>query len=182
MGNKVSIRKSDPTRGKKQESGKDGELETWSHVNVFYLLSFSYAVPTSIRYNLTAACNIYSSMTTLKKLILSAMCISNYLKYSLVIKCLLILKFYSAVVGKESSSEQGFNIDNSRASKGFKPGAPALGGRKRGSESIQLEGKNTFAVPRSVKPIEKNVGASKPAEDDETPKSNDEFRKLLLKK
>ncbi|KAL8141439.1 hypothetical protein V2J09_007460, partial [Rumex salicifolius] len=96
MGKKLSIRKSDPTKGKKQEFGKDGKTD--------------------------------------------------------------------------SSGEQ--------PAKASRSGAPALGARRRGTESVQLEGKNTFAVPRAVK----SAAATKPSEDDETPKSNDEFRKLMLKK
>ncbi|GKV31604.1 hypothetical protein SLEP1_g40281 [Rubroshorea leprosula] len=55
-------------------------------------------------------------------------------------------------------------------------------GRRRG-ENIQLKGKNTFAVPRNVRAL--GWTANKPRtveEGDEKPKSNDEFRKMFLKK
>ncbi|XVF26386.1 hypothetical protein REPUB_Repub14bG0011500 [Reevesia pubescens] len=61
------------------------------------------------------------------------------------------------------------------------PQGPQLTARKR-FESIQLKGKNTFAVPRNVKPL--GWTTNKPGsrkEEDEKPKSNDEFRKMFMK-
>ncbi|GAB2283950.1 hypothetical protein Dimus_018431 [Dionaea muscipula] len=50
------------------------------------------------------------------------------------------------------------------------------------SESIQLKGKNTFAVPRKVMPLGWTKKEPRADEgEDEKPKSNDEFRKMLLK-
>lgn len=55
-------------------------------------------------------------------------------------------------------------------------------------EDIQLIGRNTFAVPRNVKPLGwSNRGKPQQSEvakeqEGEIPKSNDEFRKMLLKK
>lgn len=59
-----------------------------------------------------------------------------------------------------------------------------LDGRKYEIENVRLKGKNTFAVPRNVKPL--GWAQNKPKKDtaepsDETPKSNDEFRKMFLK-
>ncbi|KAL1222530.1 Pre-mRNA-processing factor 39-1 [Cardamine amara subsp. amara] len=51
-------------------------------------------------------------------------------------------------------------------------------GEMRGNE-VKMRGKNTFAVPRSVKPL--GYTTPKPSTD-ETPKSNDEFRNMFLKK
>ncbi|CAH2078091.1 unnamed protein product [Thlaspi arvense] len=51
-------------------------------------------------------------------------------------------------------------------------------GEKRGNE-VEVRGKNTFAVPRNVKPL--GFTTPKPTAD-ETPKSNDEFRNMFLKK
>lgn len=52
-------------------------------------------------------------------------------------------------------------------------------GEKRGNE-VELRGKNTFAVPRNVKAL--GFTTPKPIAADETPKSNDEFRNMFLKK
>lgn len=61
--------------------------------------------------------------------------------------------------------------------------------QRRGDDSVQIRGKNTFAVPRAViRPLgytsNNSKAKSEGAEDggDEQLKSNDEFRKLLLKK
>ncbi|XVE91288.1 hypothetical protein DITRI_Ditri20bG0141400 [Diplodiscus trichospermus] len=49
-------------------------------------------------------------------------------------------------------------------------------------ESIQLKGKNTFAVPRNVRPLGWTANTTRSREDgDEKPKSNDEFRKMFMK-
>ncbi|XP_028762841.1 squamous cell carcinoma antigen recognized by T-cells 3 [Neltuma alba] len=53
--------------------------------------------------------------------------------------------------------------------------------RKPGGDNIQIKGKNTFAVPRNVRAL--GWTSNKPkTEEDETPKSNDEFRKMFIKK
>lgn len=58
--------------------------------------------------------------------------------------------------------------------------APQSANRRRGTVNIEIKGKNTFAVPRNVKPL--GWSANKPeAEGDEKPKSNDEFRKMFIK-
>ncbi|EXB80411.1 hypothetical protein L484_010981 [Morus notabilis] len=54
--------------------------------------------------------------------------------------------------------------------------------RKPRVDTIQLKGKNTFAVPRNVSALYQT--AKKPEteeDDDEKPKSNDEFRKMFIK-
>jgi RNA recognition motif-containing protein len=51
-------------------------------------------------------------------------------------------------------------------------------GERKGNE-VEVRGKNTFAVPRNVKPL--GYTTPKPSAD-ETPKSNDEFRNMFLKK
>lgn len=52
--------------------------------------------------------------------------------------------------------------------------------------SIELKGRNTFAMPRSVaKPLGWTPGEGRvpsQGEEEEKPKSNDEFKELLLKK
>lgn len=56
--------------------------------------------------------------------------------------------------------------------------------KSRESEGIQLKGKNTFALPRNVKPLGWTATKPKADEggDDEKPKSNDEFRQMLLRR
>ncbi|KAJ8445787.1 hypothetical protein Cgig2_027868 [Carnegiea gigantea] len=51
-------------------------------------------------------------------------------------------------------------------------------------DGIQLKGKNTFALPRNVRPLGWTANKPKAVEsgEDEKPKSNDEFRQMLLKK
>uniref|UniRef100_A0A1J3I6W5 Squamous cell carcinoma antigen recognized by T-cells 3 n=1 Tax=Noccaea caerulescens TaxID=107243 RepID=A0A1J3I6W5_NOCCA len=78
--------------------------------------------------------------------------------------------------GNEGS---GNSKDTSQTSEKAK--APVGGetdGERRGNE-VEVKGKNTFAVPRNVKPL--GYTTPKPSAD-ETPKSNDEFRNMFLKK
>ncbi|OMO65610.1 hypothetical protein COLO4_31114 [Corchorus olitorius] len=73
-----------------------------------------------------------------------------------------------------SASKESFESSNrSRAPQ-------ATGGNR--VDNFQLKGKNTFAVPRRVRPL--GWTANKPEtkeEGDENPKSNDDFRKMLMK-
>lgn len=74
---------------------------------------------------------------------------------------------------------------DSRKEQSGKPPRPQPAARKRGLEDVALRGKNTFAMPRSVRPL--GWSASQPkttggGEEEEKPKSNDEFRQMLLKK
>uniref|UniRef100_A0A2N9HBT0 RRM domain-containing protein n=1 Tax=Fagus sylvatica TaxID=28930 RepID=A0A2N9HBT0_FAGSY len=52
--------------------------------------------------------------------------------------------------------------------------------QKHRVDNVQIKGKNTFAVPRTVKPLGWTANEPK-TEEDETPKSNEEFRKMLFK-
>uniref|UniRef100_A0A1D1XXG4 Squamous cell carcinoma antigen recognized by T-cells 3 n=1 Tax=Anthurium amnicola TaxID=1678845 RepID=A0A1D1XXG4_9ARAE len=63
------------------------------------------------------------------------------------------------------------NVDNSSRT----PVAHRRGGH------IQLTGKNTFALPRSVRPLGLSNQESRPQEGEDNPKSNDDFRKMLMK-
>ncbi|KAA8536632.1 hypothetical protein F0562_029110 [Nyssa sinensis] len=74
------------------------------------------------------------------------------------------------------------------SSKGTKEPQAQLTNKRRGDDHVQLKGKNTFAVPRMVRPLgwsDKNKPKPKPEGTEEggdlTPKSNDEFRKMFLK-
>lgn len=56
------------------------------------------------------------------------------------------------------------------------------GVRKHGGNNVELKGKNTFAVPRNVRALGWTADKPKTVEqDDEKPKTNDEFRKLYFK-
>ncbi|KAA3479507.1 squamous cell carcinoma antigen recognized by T-cells 3-like isoform X3 [Gossypium australe] len=80
--------------------------------------------------------------------------------------------------GTEGSSASKESVEISKGSSV----APQLPHSRKHFESIQLKGKNTFAVPRNVKPL--GWTTSKPGtkkEEDEKPKSNDEFRKMFMK-
>jgi len=56
--------------------------------------------------------------------------------------------------------------------------------RKPGSDNIQFKGKNTFAVPRNVRPLALGYTENKPKAEvgDEQPKSNEEFRKMFIQR
>ncbi|PPR92373.1 hypothetical protein GOBAR_AA28295 [Gossypium barbadense] len=80
--------------------------------------------------------------------------------------------------GEEASNQSGghgrsVSKESGEDSKGSR-------GRKR-VENIQLKGKNTFAVPRNVKPLGWTNKPGTREEEDEKPKSNDEFRKMFMK-
>nr|KJB56279.1 hypothetical protein B456_009G114100 [Gossypium raimondii] len=80
--------------------------------------------------------------------------------------------------GEEASNQSGghgrsVSKESGEDSKGSR-------GRKR-IENIQLKGKNTFAVPRNVKPLGWTNKPGTREEEDEKPKSNDEFRKMFMK-
>lgn len=54
---------------------------------------------------------------------------------------------------------------------------------KERGEQVQLTGKNTFARPRSLKPLGWDANKPRTNEaEDEKPKSNDEFRQMFLKR
>jgi RNA recognition motif-containing protein len=52
--------------------------------------------------------------------------------------------------------------------------------RKPGSDNMQFKGKNTFAVPRNVRPLGYTANKPKAEEGGEKPKSNEEFRKMFI--
>ncbi|KAI8555106.1 hypothetical protein RHMOL_Rhmol05G0148400 [Rhododendron molle] len=89
----------------------------------------------------------------------------------------------TSTVGESDPKE-----DKSDTSKGATGGHdPKSTNPHNDGDNIQLKGKNTFAVPRTVRPLgwtDKNNLKMEVAEEgeDEKPKSNDEFRKMLLRK
>ncbi|XP_050882996.1 uncharacterized protein LOC127086291 isoform X2 [Lathyrus oleraceus] len=58
-----------------------------------------------------------------------------------------------------------------------------LSSKRPGSNNIEFKGKNTFAMPRNVRPLgyTANKPKAKAEEGDEKPKSNDEFRKMFIR-
>lgn len=76
-------------------------------------------------------------------------------------------------------------MDSQEASEGRRESQPQSSS-SRHDDDVQLKGRNTFAVPRNVKPLGWS-SRSKPQSDrakeleDQNPKSNDEFRKMFLK-
>ncbi|KAK3007837.1 hypothetical protein RJ639_014339 [Escallonia herrerae] len=89
----------------------------------------------------------------------------------------------SAGHGTSTEHEGKFAGHDSKASVHISEGT-------RGDDNVQLKGKNTFAVPRNVRPLgwtSKDKSTLKPKPEgaveggDEAPKSNDEFRKMLIK-
>ncbi|KAI3445538.1 hypothetical protein Pfo_002203 [Paulownia fortunei] len=98
------------------------------------------------------------------------------------------------VAGRSIRSEHGNaaklinnagKMDSQEVSKGRRESQPQSS-TSRHEEDVQLKGRNTFAVPRNVKPLGWS-SRSKPEpegakeQEDENPKSNDEFRKMFLK-
>lgn len=72
------------------------------------------------------------------------------------------------------------SVEGSKESR--EPQAPQYAAQKHRVDNVQLKGKNTFAVPRNVRAL--GMTSNKPKtekQEDENPKSNDEFRKMFLK-
>ncbi|CAM8941471.1 unnamed protein product [Rhodiola kirilowii] len=76
--------------------------------------------------------------------------------------------------GKESGGNSGSAKGGEAATKDHGQG-----------DGVQLKGKNTFAVPRNVRPLGLQMTTKRPVNEEEgeaeKPKSNDEFRKMFLK-
>ncbi|PSS19003.1 Squamous cell carcinoma antigen recognized by T-cells 3 like [Actinidia chinensis var. chinensis] len=90
---------------------------------------------------------------------------------------------------KEQTSALGESDskDSSVVSEGASGSQPQSTNPWHEDGNVQLKGKNTFAVPRAIRPlgwVDKNKSKTEVAEqgDDEKAKSNDEFRKMFLKK
>ncbi|MCD7458196.1 hypothetical protein HAX54_037515 [Datura stramonium] len=82
--------------------------------------------------------------------------------------------------GADQTTESSKSGAKDSAEGGFQPSS-----HQRAS-NIQLKGKNTFAMPRAVRPlgwVDKDKPKSKETDavEDENPKSNDEFRKMFIK-
>lgn len=91
----------------------------------------------------------------------------------------------SSLLGRaadQTSTAGGSAPNESVESSGGVTEARQSANQKRGGDNIQLRGKNIFAVPRNVKPLGWTANALKTEEVDEQPKSNEEFRKLFIKK
>lgn len=86
----------------------------------------------------------------------------------------------------KSKSQSGVHADK-EGPKRYDSSAPSAdqssSSKRHDNDEFQPKGKNTFAVPRNVRPL--GFAANKPKAvdgEDEIPKSNDEFRNMLLKK
>ncbi|KAK9287375.1 hypothetical protein L1049_015793 [Liquidambar formosana] len=80
-------------------------------------------------------------------------------------------------VGSDSCESVGISKESTA------PQAPSSAIRRHGDDNVQLKGKNTFALPRTIaRPLGWTKNKPEPEEGvDEKPKSNDEFRKMFLK-
>ncbi|KAL2342286.1 hypothetical protein Fmac_010226 [Flemingia macrophylla] len=117
-------------------------------------------------------------------------------KQKLIGKKLSIARSDPKRVGRESSNpktskEHGHATDHS-SKKGFLSKETddtdkedvtdaKLSSTKPGNDNIQLKGKNTFAVPRNVRPLGFTANKPKTEDEDEKPKSNEEFRKMFIR-
>ncbi|KAE9595134.1 putative RNA recognition motif domain, LSM-interacting domain, tetratricopeptide-like helical [Lupinus albus] len=84
--------------------------------------------------------------------------------------------------GKETSDPNALKEHVSKETDGTSKEDGKVSSKKIGNDNVQLKGKNTFAVPRNVRPL--GFPANKPKaeeEGDEKPKSNDEFRKMFIR-
>ncbi|XP_052192955.1 uncharacterized protein LOC127801673 isoform X2 [Diospyros lotus] len=93
---------------------------------------------------------------------------------------------YGNASGTPSAVGESDSQNSSTVAKGS-AGTQPQSANHRGDGNIQLTGKNTFAVPRAVRPLgwtDKNRKKPEEAQEgeDEKPKSNDEFRKMFLKR
>ncbi|CAN4108217.1 unnamed protein product [Withania somnifera] len=98
----------------------------------------------------------------------------------------------SASHGVPSGQGDGADQTTENSKPGAKDSAEGSEGKRlqpsshQRASNIQLQGKNTFAMPRAVRPlgwVDKDKPKSKDtdAAEDENPKSNDEFRKMFIK-
>ncbi|GAV63314.1 RRM_1 domain-containing protein/Lsm_interact domain-containing protein, partial [Cephalotus follicularis] len=88
---------------------------------------------------------------------------------------------------KGESAGRGVPMDRANSNRtgtaGGSTSKEAIEASRKHDDEFQLKGKNTFAMPRNVKPLGVTGNKLKNDEDgDDKPKSNDEFRKLLMKK
>ncbi|KAK7328362.1 hypothetical protein VNO77_22467 [Canavalia gladiata] len=106
-------------------------------------------------------------------------------KYRLLGKKLSIARSNPKRGGRESSNpktvEEHANATNLSSQKDSvsKETDAKFSSRKPGN--IELKGKNTFALPRNVRPLGFTANKPKAEEGDDKPKSNEEFRKMFIR-
>jgi len=88
--------------------------------------------------------------------------------------------YFSADTSNHSGKKGSVSKETEDAYKGDVKDAK-FSSRKPGNDNIQLRGKNTFAVPRNVRPLGFTVNKPIAEEGDEKPKSNEEFRKMFIR-
>ena len=82
----------------------------------------------------------------------------------------------------QSDQAASTSKESDDTSKGAVKDGRSLSTTRHGGDNFQLKGKNTFAAPRSVKPLGWTANKPKTGDGDEMPKSNDEFRKMFIHK
>ncbi|TQD77074.1 hypothetical protein C1H46_037401 [Malus baccata] len=84
--------------------------------------------------------------------------------------------------GKKEHARGAESNDSAEASNAPRARQGQQSTYNRGSDNVQLKGRNTFATPRNILALGRST--NKPTtekQDDEKPKSNDEFRNMFLK-
>lgn len=83
----------------------------------------------------------------------------------------------------QDSNQAGRAEESAETSKEVRPPRAPNSATRNPNANVQLKGRSTFLMPRSVRPL--GVPADKQKadqEEDANPKSNDEFRKMFIKK
>lgn len=89
---------------------------------------------------------------------------------------------FSAHASNRPGRKRSVSIETDDTSKEDVNEAKLSSRNVKGSDDVQLKGKNTFAVPRNVRPRGFDANKSKLEEEgEEKPKSNEEFRKMIIR-
>ncbi|KAL6297698.1 hypothetical protein ACE6H2_005840 [Prunus campanulata] len=84
--------------------------------------------------------------------------------------------------GKKEHARGSESRESAETSNGPRAHQALQSSHNRGSDNVQLRGRNTFAIPRNVLALGQTANKPKTAEQgEEKPKSNDEFRNMFLK-
>ncbi|BFG19999.1 hypothetical protein CerSpe_062740 [Prunus speciosa] len=84
--------------------------------------------------------------------------------------------------GKKEHARGSESRESAETSNGPRAHQALQSSHNRGSDNVQLRGRNTFAIPRNVLALGQTVNKPKTEEQgEEKPKSNDEFRNMFLK-
>ncbi|KAH0988542.1 hypothetical protein GBA52_000025 [Prunus armeniaca] len=84
--------------------------------------------------------------------------------------------------GKKEHARGSESRESAETSNGPRAHQALQSSHNRGSDNVQLRGRNTFAIPRNVLALGQTANKPKTEEQgEEKPKSNDEFRNMFLK-